>query len=163
MKLGYIILYVDDVEATLAFYERAFELPGKLVAPGEYAELSTGSTRLGFTNRLFAEKLTSVRVQGAGLSSDPAPAEIAFVTDDVDAAFARLGCHTDQAARAQALGPARRLRARQQRLSRGALHGHRLIARRFGREVEAQLEGIAEAVRGLGHPQFALTSAGGRA
>lgn len=89
MKLGYIILYVDDVEATLAFYERAFELPGKLVAPGEYAELSTGSTRLGFTNRLFAEKLTSVRVQGAGLSSDPAPAEIAFVTDDVDAAFAR--------------------------------------------------------------------------
>jgi aryl-alcohol dehydrogenase-like predicted oxidoreductase len=30
-------------------------------------------------------------------------------------------------------------------------------------EAEAQLEGIAAAVRGLRHPQFALTSAGGRA
>jgi lactoylglutathione lyase len=89
MKFGYTIFYVDDVEATLAFYERVFELRGRVVAPGEFAELSTGATRLGFANREFMQQVTSSRVQSAGLARDPAPVEIAFVTQDVDAAFAK--------------------------------------------------------------------------
>jgi lactoylglutathione lyase len=89
MKFGYTIFYVDDVEATLAFYERVFELQGRVVAPGEFAELSTGATRLGFANREFMQQVTSSRVQSPGLARDPAPVEIAFVTQDVDAAFAK--------------------------------------------------------------------------
>jgi lactoylglutathione lyase len=87
MKFGYAIFYVDDVEATLAFYERAFDFEGRVVAPGEYAELSTGATRVGFANRQFMQQTTSLRVQLAGPAQDPAPVEIAFVTEDVDAAF----------------------------------------------------------------------------
>ena len=87
MKFGYAILYVDDVEATVAFYERAFGLTRKLVMPGEYGELATGATRLAFADRSFAQKLTSAGVQGAGLDRDPPPFEVALVTDDVDRAF----------------------------------------------------------------------------
>lgn len=87
MKFGYAIFYVDDVEAALAFYERAFGLEGKVLAPGEYGELQTGGTRLGFSRRDFAESLTTIRVQAGGLSRDPAPVEIGLVTDDVDGAF----------------------------------------------------------------------------
>jgi lactoylglutathione lyase len=89
MKFGYAIFYVDDVEGTLAFYERAFDFEGRVVAPGEYAELSTGATRVGFANRQFMQQMTSLQVQATGLAQGPAPVEIAFVTDDVDAAFAK--------------------------------------------------------------------------
>jgi len=87
MKFGYAIFYVDDVEAALAFYKRAFGLDGKVLAPGEYGELQTGVTRLAFSRREFAETLTTVRVQPGGLSREPAPVEIGLVTDDVDGAF----------------------------------------------------------------------------
>jgi hypothetical protein len=42
MKFGYAILYVDDVEETVAFYERAFGLKRKMVQPDEFGELDTG-------------------------------------------------------------------------------------------------------------------------
>jgi catechol 2,3-dioxygenase-like lactoylglutathione lyase family enzyme len=45
MKFGYTILYVDDVEKTVAFYERAFGLARKMVQPDEFGELDTGSQR----------------------------------------------------------------------------------------------------------------------
>jgi len=57
MKFGYTILYVDDVAATIAFYTRAFGLSGKVLAPDEYGELSTGTTKLAFAAQRHVKEL----------------------------------------------------------------------------------------------------------
>lgn len=84
MKLGYTILYVEDVPKTLAFYEQAFGLPLKFLhESGNYGELDTGATVLAFSAyRLIRE-----------LGKNPQPAqphapcfEIALTTHDVPAA-----------------------------------------------------------------------------
>jgi catechol 2,3-dioxygenase-like lactoylglutathione lyase family enzyme len=89
MRLGYFILYVVDVNASVAFYERAFGLVRRFVhESGTYAEMETGATALAFADEAF--------VAGQGqdfnpnrLTSLPAGAEIALIADDVPAAFAR--------------------------------------------------------------------------
>ena len=49
MKLGYVIVYVADVAASLAFYEAAFGLKRRMLTPeGDYGELDTGATTLAF-------------------------------------------------------------------------------------------------------------------
>ncbi|MEM8599214.1 MAG: VOC family protein [Bacteroidota bacterium] len=90
MHLGYVILYVPDVEDALAFYERAFGLDrGFVHESGDYAELATGATVLAFA----ADELAASNFPAAYRRADPAlppPAfEVAFVTEDVGAAFAR--------------------------------------------------------------------------
>ncbi|WP_029032048.1 VOC family protein [Salinarimonas rosea] len=87
MKLRYTILYVEDVPASLAFYERAFGLARGMLHPSnDYGELATGNTTLSFSSRRL------IRALGKDPAApDPArPSfEIAFETDDVEAAFAR--------------------------------------------------------------------------
>ena len=87
MKFGYAIFYVDNVEETVAFYERAFDLKRKMVQPDEFGELDTGSTRLAFAARSHVESLFSIPFQRSGPMHDPPPVEIGLVTDDVQAAF----------------------------------------------------------------------------
>jgi len=87
MQFGYTILYVDDVEKTVAFYERAFGLKRKMVQPGEFGELDTGSTKLSFAARSHVKSLFSIPVQRSGPEHDAPPVEIALVTKDVQAAF----------------------------------------------------------------------------
>src|SRR5690349_15886080 len=89
MKFGYTILYVDDVEATVAFYESAFGLKRTMVVPDEFGELDTGATKLSFAARAHVAKLFPIPFQDAGPKNDPAPIEIGLVTDDVSAAFDR--------------------------------------------------------------------------
>jgi catechol 2,3-dioxygenase-like lactoylglutathione lyase family enzyme len=49
MKLGYTILYVPDVSASLEFFERAFGLKRRFLhESGTYGELETGETTLSF-------------------------------------------------------------------------------------------------------------------
>ncbi|HMV68001.1 MAG TPA: VOC family protein, partial [Myxococcota bacterium] len=87
MRLGYVILYVRDVEASLSFYERAFGLERRFVAEGgEYGELETGGTALGFVSEALVAPLGSRR-----LRPDEAPpgVEVGLVTDDVAEAVAR--------------------------------------------------------------------------
>ena len=88
MKFGYTILYVNDVEQTMRFYEAAFGLIRRFIHEGGYAEMDTGDTTLAFASFEVA--------QAAGLSflepsvDGPSHAvELAFVTDDVAAAFAQ--------------------------------------------------------------------------
>lgn len=89
MKLGYVILYVGDVEAAIAFYERAFGLARRFVhESGQYGELETGATALAFVTEATATE------NGGSFHparpTDPPPAmEVALTCDDVPAAFAR--------------------------------------------------------------------------
>jgi catechol 2,3-dioxygenase-like lactoylglutathione lyase family enzyme len=49
MKLGYTIIYVPNVLASIEFYERAFGMQrGFVHEGGDYAELATGETTLSF-------------------------------------------------------------------------------------------------------------------
>ncbi|MDI1482908.1 VOC family protein [Polyangium sp. y55x31] len=87
MKLGYVILYVQDVERAVAFYERAFGLARRFVhESNQYAEMETGATALAFVSESLAGSHGfSFR---ASRPSEPAAAvEIALTTPDVPAAF----------------------------------------------------------------------------
>jgi lactoylglutathione lyase len=83
MKFGYTILYVDSVEGTIAFYEKAFGLKRDLVVEGEFGQLATGATKLGFA----AKRMLPVPALYSAPNDKPLALEIALVTDDVQTAF----------------------------------------------------------------------------
>lgn len=68
MKLSYTILYVDQVEETVIFYEKAFGLKRRFIhESGDYAEMETGETTLGFAaHTLAADILKQDYVRAAG-------------------------------------------------------------------------------------------------
>ena len=90
LRLGYTAAYVLDVEATLAFYEKAFGLKRRFVTPdGSYGELETGEAALAFAALALAATHVPGGVRSGGLDEAPAAMEIAFSTDDVPGAFTR--------------------------------------------------------------------------
>jgi len=89
MKLGYTIVYVPDVAASLHFYETAFGLTRRFLhESGSYGELDTGETTLAFA----AHELGDMNFPGGHVaahnSAQPLGFEIAFVTPDVAVAHA---------------------------------------------------------------------------
>ncbi len=90
MKLGYSILYVESFPETVAFYERAFGLPRRMVTPSEeYGEMDTGQTKLAFAANSFAITLSNVPFEAAAPGKAAPPVELGLVTDEVEAAYAR--------------------------------------------------------------------------
>jgi uncharacterized glyoxalase superfamily protein PhnB len=87
MRLGYVILYEPDVAAAVEFYERAFGLSRRFVhESGQYAEMENGETGLAFTGETFVSA-TWHTFRRSRIDQEPAGAEVAFVGDDVNAAF----------------------------------------------------------------------------
>jgi lactoylglutathione lyase len=90
MKLGYTIIYVPDVGASLDFYTRAFGLAPRFVHDsGTYGELETGETTLAFAAHALGDLNFAGGHVAAHSSEKPLGMEIALVTDDVPAAHAR--------------------------------------------------------------------------
>ena len=89
MKLGYTILYVPDVAASLSFFEQAFGFKRKFLhESGTYGELQTGETTLSFAAHELGEgNFPGGHVQ-AHRSAAPLGMEIGLVTEDVPAAHA---------------------------------------------------------------------------
>lgn len=88
MELGYTILYVADVLATVEFYERAFGFKSKFVHESQlYAELESGETTLAFAGEAIAEA-NGVAIRPNRKGDVAAGFEIALVTDDPNAAYA---------------------------------------------------------------------------
>ena len=92
VSLGYVILYVKDVPASLAFYEKAFGLSRRFFNDDHgkaYGEMETGAARLAFASLAMAKEQLQQEVVAD--SQDPARIgfEIALVTPDVPALFAR--------------------------------------------------------------------------
>ena len=83
MNFAYTILYVDDVPATLAFYQRAFGLSLRFLhESGGYGELETGATALAFASRAMLREMH----KNPQPPTVEAPCfEIALTTDDVPA------------------------------------------------------------------------------
>src|ERR1043165_6032507 len=83
-KLAYTILYVKDVRAAIAFYEAAFGLQQKFIAPdGSYGELGTGATTLSFAATSLANSNLKKRFIESDPNNKPFAIEIAFTTDNV--------------------------------------------------------------------------------
>lgn len=88
MKLGYTIIYVEDVPNTVAFYERAYGLTRRFVHDSNtYAEMETGQTALAFADTASAE-MAGLAVMPNSAETLAAAWEICLVCDDVEAAFA---------------------------------------------------------------------------
>jgi uncharacterized glyoxalase superfamily protein PhnB len=91
-SFGYVILYVNDVAASLAFYEKAFGLAKHFFHDDNgkaYGELETGATRLAFASVALAEEHLKQKVVAAGPDKTPLGVEIALTTPDVPALFKR--------------------------------------------------------------------------
>jgi len=87
MKLGYTIVYVPDVSASLSFFERAFGLKARFLhESGAYGELDTGETTLAFASHELGDSHFPGGVVRASESKAPLGMEIALVTADVQAA-----------------------------------------------------------------------------
>ncbi|MBL8339760.1 MAG: VOC family protein [Rhodoferax sp.] len=89
MKLGYTILYVPDVAASLEFFERAFGLKRRFLhESGTYGELDTGETTLSFAAHALGDGNFPGGHVAAHSSARPLGMEIALVTADVAQAHA---------------------------------------------------------------------------
>jgi len=87
MKLGYVIVYVPDVAASLRFFETAFGLKRKFLhESGSYGEIDTGGTTLSFAAHELGDGNFPGGHVAAHSSKQPLGFEIALVTDDVAAA-----------------------------------------------------------------------------
>ena len=88
MKFGYTIIYTDDVEESIRFFETAFGFQRRFVHESGYGELETGSTALAFaSHELGKGNLPEgyIKVNEA----KPVGVEIALVTDEVAKAYAK--------------------------------------------------------------------------
>jgi len=88
MKYGYTIVYVPSVQDTLEFYEKAFGFELKFIHESKaYGELQTGETTLAFASHEMGELNLDGKYSKANIDDKPFGIELAFVTEDVYAAF----------------------------------------------------------------------------
>ena len=92
MVFAYTIVYVPDVRASLAFFERAFGLKTRFLhESGAYGEVETGTggARLAFVDHATARDSLQQDYVAADASPRPLGMEIGFTVPDVQAAFDR--------------------------------------------------------------------------
>lgn len=83
MQFGYTIIYVNNVSATIEFYERAFGLEKAFIHESkQYAELATGSTKLAFASDALAHT-NGLNIATNSPKKSPPGFEIALVSQDV--------------------------------------------------------------------------------
>jgi lactoylglutathione lyase len=92
VTLGYTILYVKDVPASLGFYEKAFGLSRRFLhdeGGKAYGELETGAARLAFASLPLVRDHLKDGVTIAAPDKPPLGFEIALVTPDVNGLYER--------------------------------------------------------------------------
>ena len=90
MKLGYTIIYVDDVEAAIGFYEKAFDVErGFVHEEGDYGEMLTGDTTLAFTSHALAATVVPGTYTKLDPTKPPAGFELTLTTPAVAEGFAQ--------------------------------------------------------------------------
>ena len=88
MKYGYTIIYVSSVGETLEFYKKAFGFGVKFIHESKaYGELETGETTLAFASHEMGDMNLGGKYSKANINDKPFGIELAFVTEDVPAAF----------------------------------------------------------------------------
>ena len=86
--LGWVILYVPDVEMALGFYERAFGFKrGFVDEHASFGQLQTGETALSFATEERARRELHGPFRRASLDEEPFNIELCLVFDDPHEAF----------------------------------------------------------------------------
>ncbi|WP_426484040.1 VOC family protein [Flavobacterium sp. 2] len=84
VKFGYTILYVEEVEKAIEFYENAFGFSRRFISPdNDYGELITGETTLSFASKNLANQNLKDGFIQSNLKNKPFAIEIGFITEDV--------------------------------------------------------------------------------
>jgi len=87
MKFGHVIIYVEDVLITLAFYEKAFKFERGMVYEEnnivDYAELKSGETTIGFASHSLGGMNLKDKYIKISPEGNPMGLEIVFVDEDV--------------------------------------------------------------------------------
>jgi lactoylglutathione lyase len=92
VSLGYVILCVKDVGASLDFYEKAFGLKRRFFNEDNgkaYGELEEGAACLAFVNLAQAKSSVGQELTMPSLDRSSSEMEFALVTKDVDVLFAQ--------------------------------------------------------------------------
>ena len=85
MKYAYTIMYVDDVEKTIAFYKKAFGFKQKFITPeNEYAELISGETTLAFASLELGKSNLKKGFISSNKQNKPFGIELAFTTENIE-------------------------------------------------------------------------------
>lgn len=87
MKMKYTILYVNDVEASIHFYQHVLGFPMKLRVES-YVEFDTGDVTLSINSRQDVKDALGLPVPEANQASQTF--EIGFVVDDVEQTIASM-------------------------------------------------------------------------
>jgi len=90
MKFGYTIVYVSSVTEALIFYKEAFGFETRFLHDSnQYGELDTGSTILAFASHAMGEMNLGGQYQKTDPNAAPLGIELAFVTENVEIAYAK--------------------------------------------------------------------------
>lgn len=90
MKFGYTIVYVPSVPDALSFYERAFGFKVRFLHETEqYGELESGITTLAFASHRIGDMNFGAGYAPLSATALPPGIELAFVTEDVSAAYSK--------------------------------------------------------------------------
>lgn len=94
VKLGYTILYVNDVSKSIEFYELSFGFERKFITPeNDYGELLTGETTISFVSKDLANSnLKNGFIESSQLEK-PFGIELALVTDNVQEVIGKALTH----------------------------------------------------------------------
>ena len=84
-RVGYVILFVEDLERSLAFYRDVIGLPFRLRGDG-YVEFATEGSRFGLYDRNRLGELTGQDATAPARAGG----EVVFLVADVDAEAERL-------------------------------------------------------------------------
>ena len=85
MKFKYTIFYVDDVAASLKFYNQAFNIKTKMIhGENDYGELETGDCSLSFCSKNLMKNIGKTTQNP---NSKSPVFEIALETNDVSSAY----------------------------------------------------------------------------
>ena len=87
LSMKYVILYVNDFEKTMDFYNGILGLPIKL-QQDTYVEFDTGDTTLSINTRKDVKELTGLNVPESSTSTQTF--EVGFVVEDVGATIETL-------------------------------------------------------------------------
>jgi lactoylglutathione lyase len=84
-RVGYVILFVADLERSVAFYRDVLGVPFKLQGDG-YVEFATQGAKFGLYDRSRLEELTGHAAEAPGSPGG----EVVLLVEDVDAEAERL-------------------------------------------------------------------------
>lgn len=88
MKYGYTIYYVENVENTIEFYERAFGFKRKFITPEkDYGELDSGETTIAFGSLALGQSNFKNGFERIKNKEKPIGMEMVFVTEQIDKDF----------------------------------------------------------------------------